>query len=327
MIKKLLANQVILALTIIGVIWFIFQIKSILISLFIAIIISSTLNPIAEKLETKKIPRTASIILLYLLLAGALILLIAPLFPFINTQSRSLSENFPIYVSQLNSALGYPVSSTDINSIINSEVGLIGKNILQTSSKILGGLLTAISTLVISFYLSLEHAKLKKGLINIFPKEKQSIVSLIANESEWKLGAWVRGQFVLCLFIGILTYIALRLLGVEYALILAIIAGLLEIIPTVGPIISAIPAVIVALSISPISAIGVIAAYLLIQQAENHLLVPKIMNTAVGLSPIVIIVAVVTGSQLMGLPGALLAIPFITVLSVVISNLRNAKQL
>ncbi len=323
MLKKLIDNQIILALIIIATLWFLYEIRSILISLFIAVIISSTLNPIAEKFETKKIPRTLSIIALYILSISAVVLLIIPLLPFISVQGQSLASNFPLYVSQLNFALGNPISSADINTIINSEISLFGKNILSTSSKILGGLLTAISTLVISFYLSLEHAKLKKNLVSLFPENKRNLVAKIAGEVEAKLGAWVRGQFVLCLFIGVLTYIALRLLGVEYALVLAIIAGILEIVPTVGPIISAVPAVIVAISISPVSAVGVISAYILIQQLENNLLVPKIMNTAVGLSPIIIILAVVTGSQLMGIPGALLAIPFITVLSVVISNLRS----
>ncbi len=326
MIKKLLSNQIILAFLIIVVAWFLFEVKNILISLFIAVIISSTLNPIAEKLESRKIPRAASIVILYLLFSCALVLLIVPLVPFINIQGRSLAANFPVYVSQLNYALGNPISNSDLNSLINSELGLVGKNVIQTSSKILGGLLTVISTIVISFYLSLEHAKLKKNFVGLFPSDKQKLISKIANESEWKLGAWVRGQFILCLFIGILSYIALRLLGVEYALILAIIAGILEIIPTVGPILAAVPAVIVALSVSPVSAIGVIAAYLLIQQAENSFLVPKIMNSAVGLSPIVIIIGVVTGSQLMGIPGALLAIPFMTVLSVIITNLRASTK-
>lgn len=323
MFKKILSNQVLLALIILGIVWFLFEIKTILISLFIAVIISSTLNPIAEKLEAKKIPRTLSILIFYLLLITGTVLLIIPLLPFISQQGHSLATNFPTYVTQLNFALGNPVSNQDINSLINSELNFIGQNILATSSKILGGFITAISTLVISFYLSLEHAKLKKGFVSLFSKDKQELASKIVNESEAKLGSWVRGQFILCLFIGTLTYVALRLLGVEYALVLAIIAGILEIIPTVGPIISAIPAVIVALAISPVSAVGIIAAYLLIQQAENNLLVPKIMNSAVGLSPIVIILAVVTGSQLMGIPGALLAIPFITVLSVVVTNLRS----
>lgn len=323
MIKKLLENQIILALLIIGIAWFLFEIKSILISLFIAVIISSTLNPIAEKLEKKGVHRTVSIIVLYLLFTVAVVLLIIPLLPFISIQGQSLAANFPTYVSQVNFALGTPISNNDLDSLISAELNLFGKNIISSSTKILGGLLTAISTIVISFYLSLEHAKLKKGLISLVPQGKKNLIEKIVNESEAKLGSWVRGQFILCLFIGILTYIALRLLGVEYALVLAIIAGILEIIPTVGPIISAVPAVIVALSVSPVSAVGVISAYLLIQQAENHLLVPKIMNTAVGLSPIVIIIAVVTGSQLMGIPGALLAIPFITVVSVIISNLRG----
>lgn len=134
------------------------------------------------------------------------------------------------------------------------------------------------------------------------------IVSLV-NE---KLGSWLQGQAILSLFIGLITWIALTLLGIPFALPLALLAGMLEVVPTLGPTLAAIPAVIVALTISPTMAVVVAATYILIQMLENQLLVPKIMERAVGLNPVIVIVGVSIGANLLGVVGALLAIPFIS---------------
>jgi len=123
-------------------------------------------------------------------------------------------------------------------------------------------------------------------------------------------------------FIGSLTWIVLTLMHIPYALPLAVLAGLLEIIPTIGPIISAVPAVIVGLSISPTLAFAAVIGYILIQAIENNFLVPIIMQNAVGLNPIIVILAIVIGSKLMGIAGALLAIPFVSFLLVVFQNIE-----
>ena len=139
---------------------------------------------------------------------------------------------------------------------------------------------------------------------------------------EEKLGNWLRGQIVLSVSIGVTTWVVLTLLGVDFAFPLAVIAGILEIIPTIGPIISAVPAIIVALNISPILAGVVAISYFLIQLLENNILVPRIMQRAVGLNPIVIIIGIIVGSRLLGVAGALLAIPFIVFLVVIYRNLE-----
>ena len=138
-----------------------------------------------------------------------------------------------------------------------------------------------------------------------------------------KLGNWLRGQIVLSICIGVMSWIGLMLIGMPFALPLALIAGFLEIVPTLGPILSAIPAVIVALTISPTLAVGVLVLYILIQLTENHIIVPKIMQHAVGLNPVVIILGIMIGANLMGLVGALLSIPFI---SFVILLFRSINQ-
>jgi predicted PurR-regulated permease PerM len=148
-------------------------------------------------------------------------------------------------------------------------------------------------------------------------------VLAIISRVENKLGAWFRGQIVLSFTIGFTTWIALTLLGIPFAPPLAILAGILEIVPTIGPIIAGIPAVIVALSISPILAVVIIAVYIVIQMFENNILVPKIMERAVGLNPIVIIVGVMIGTKFMGVLGALLSVPFIATLAILFKNLKT----
>ena len=138
-----------------------------------------------------------------------------------------------------------------------------------------------------------------------------------------KLGAWLRGQVVLCFSIGLLSWVTLTLINLPYAVPLAVFAGIFEAVPTIGPILSAVPAIIVALTIDPKIAITVAIIYFVIQMLENHVLVPNIMRHAVGLNPIIVIVGIMIGGSLMGITGALLAIPFISFLTVLLNNLND----
>ena len=140
-----------------------------------------------------------------------------------------------------------------------------------------------------------------------------------------KLGAWLQGQVILSLSIALLTWTALMILSIPFALPLAILAGILEIVPTLGPTLSAIPAVVVALTISPTTAVVIVITYVLIQALEGQLLVPKIMERAVGLNPVVVILGVTIGANLMGLVGALLSVPFISFMMVIYKSLEAQK--
>jgi len=145
-------------------------------------------------------------------------------------------------------------------------------------------------------------------------------VESLAHKVEVKTGAWVRGQIVLMFLVGFTTYIGLTILGVEFALPLAVIAGLLELIPTIGPIVSAIPAAIIAFTQGPLLGLGVIALYILIQQLENNILVPKVMEKAVGLSPLITIFSLLVGAALFGILGAVLAVPFAAITYLIVED-------
>ncbi len=140
------------------------------------------------------------------------------------------------------------------------------------------------------------------------------------------MGAWVRGELILMFVVGLMTYIGLSLLRVEYALPLAIIAGLLEAVPVVGPIISSVPAILVALVTNPISAIGVVLLYIVIQQLENNILVPEIMEAAVGVSPLLVILALLIGASLFGIAGAILAVPTVAIAQVIVSDMVDHRD-
>jgi predicted PurR-regulated permease PerM len=150
-------------------------------------------------------------------------------------------------------------------------------------------------------------------------KETATEVLIVIRNIEQRLGAWVLGELVLMFFIGLLVFIGLSILQLDYALSLAIIAGMLEIIPNIGPIVSAIPAVIISLATSPILAVTVVIVYIITHQLENNLLVPLVMRKSVGLSPVITIISMLIGGKLAGIPGIILAVPVVLVIQELLS--------
>jgi predicted PurR-regulated permease PerM len=255
----------------------------------------------------------------------AIVLLILPLIPFFIDQAQNLIAKFPLYFKQALLTLGLSLEVNQIQSYLTSEINSISANAFAFTTKVFGGIFSFMMIFIVSFYLLLYYDEFKRLIARLFrPDTHTNIVSAIDKINE-KLGAWLRGQILLCLFIGALSWILLTALGVPNALPLALLAGLLEIVPTLGPILSSIPAIVIAITISPTLAISVAIGYIIIQIIENNLLVPKIMEKAVGLNPIVVIMGVLIFSNLVGLSGALLAIPLITFI-IVILKIIDQKQ-
>jgi len=168
----------------------------------------------------------------------------------------------------------------------------------------------------VSFYMLIDRHRLGQTIEDLFPSRYREKATLTIHLVEQKLGAWLRGQVVLSLVVGTITWVALTLLGIPFALPLAIMAGFLEIIPTLGPIIAAIPATIVGLAISPVMAVTVILVYTGIQLSENNILVPKIMQKSAGVSPLLVLISITIGAKLAGVMGVIIAVPFVIMLQV-----------
>lgn len=320
--KYILHNQFLAALLVVALFYLAVELKEILAIIFISFIIMATLSPSVDFFLRNRIPKILAVLIPYLTFISVIVLIIVPLVPFFISQLSDLFLILPRYVDQTIQLLNLNLDISDLNGIFAKDIAGIGKNAFLFTGKIFTGVFSLLAIFVISFYFMLGREKTKKEITAFFPKDSENKVLAVIYRIEQKLGAWSRGQIVLSFSVGFTTWIVLTLLGIPFAVPLAILAGILEIVPTIGPIIAAIPAVIVGLSISPLLALLIAGIYTAIQMLENNILVPKIMEKAVGLNPILIIVGVMTGAKLMGVLGALLSVPFIATLVILFKNLK-----
>lgn len=305
--------------------WFL---KSVLLLLFIVLIIVASFAPIVDFGQKYKIPRVISTILIFILLFGFIFLLGYLIIPPLVNQAIDLANKIPQYTSHYNlsfESVKHFTLQTNLIETIKSNVGNISNNISSASSTIFavlaaafGGIASFIIAIVLTFYLLLTKNQIAEGILSYIPKKRRALVKKVGGEILLKLGAWARGQFILCLTIGLVIGVALKIFSVPFALTLGVLAGLLEFIPTVGPIIAAIPAIAIALTISPWKALVVLIIYVATQQLENNLLVPTIMKRAVGINPAIIIIAILIGAELAGILGIILAVPMAAVVSIVL---------
>lgn len=321
------------ALTILKVIgillllWFLWSIKQVLVLLFVVMILVSALSPIVEKLHKQKVPRFLAVLLIYLFFGGIIFLLFYLILPIFISQTRQLIAYLPILIAKISPIYHQisdylPLFQQNLQGIVEV-LNKYSSNIWLVIINLFGGILSFFTVLVLTFYFLVGRESVKQAFVSYLPPKWHEIVLRIARKVGNKMGAWLRGQIVLCLLIGLMSYIALVILRIPYALILAVIAGILEIIPTIGPIISAIPAALIAFWVSPFSALIVVLAYLGIQQLESQIIAPKLFSKIIGLSPIIIIIALLIGAKLLGIVGAILAIPTALAIQVLVKEIRG----
>lgn len=318
-------NQIVAALLLVLLGWFLLQIKEILILFFIAYILMAALGPYVKILHKHRIPRPIATGIVYAITIVLVVLLVVPIVPFFVSQMYSLFMNLPVFIDSVSKLFGFHLEASNLQDYATSQLGSISAGAVAITTQAFSVIFSVILIFVLSFYLMIDQTRVRRELIALFPKKQEVKILGIIDQIEEKLGAWFRGQITLCIFIGFLTWVVLTAIGLPFALPLAILAGMLEIIPTLGPILAAVPALIVALSISPLMALIVVIAYIIIQMLENNLLVPKVMQRAVGLNPIVIILVITIGANLLGILGALLAIPFAAMLVIIIKHIRRDK--
>lgn len=311
-----------------------YYLRDVIFILFIAILITLIVSPAVDVLESLKIPRIiASMVIFSLIFAflGSLIVLIAP--P-LAKQLNQLSLVVPQYLAQNSFIIDEKLLKSEFYGPLQNllvEASGYFKNI--TSSffagifNLLGGFMSAILTIVISFYLTIEENGIERFVKNVIPQSMQERSLKIIRKVQVKIGRWFIGQLSLGFIVGVMSYIGLYLLGLrEYALVLAVIAGMFELIPYIGPILSAIPAIIIALTISLKTAVFALFLYFLIQQLENYLIVPKVMEKSVNLHPIVIIVAIMIGGKILGISGSILAVPIAAIFSIILEDINDKSD-
>ncbi|MEK9143790.1 MAG: AI-2E family transporter [Patescibacteria group bacterium] len=300
--------------------WVLFQIKDILFLIFIAFILMTALRPLVDWLVWARIPRVLAILLIYAIVFGFFGVSFAGTIPSLVIQSTKFVQELPTFLEKV-----LPYWNIDARSL-SQQIAPISENILKLTLGIFSNLLTTLTVLVFTFYFLLDRNKLESLLTNTMGEDAAERIIMTVKDVEVRLGAWVNGELFLMGLVGVSVYLGLVLLHVDFALPLAIIAGVLEIIPMIGPIASAIPAVLVALTLSPFLALSVVALYFIVQQVENNIFVPLIFRKSVGLSPIVTIFALMVGGRLAGVVGAILAVPIVLVLQVVLHAFLFSPQ-
>ncbi|MCX6793962.1 MAG: AI-2E family transporter [Candidatus Gottesmanbacteria bacterium] len=313
-------QTILFTVALIAGIWLLLQIKDILFLVFIAFLLMTAIYPMVMWLDRLKIPRAISTLLIYFVVLGVLGVIIGSAVPALVTQSTKLAATLPGTAARV-----FPYWNIDFQTI-SGQLAPLSANVLSLTLGIFSNIFTTFTVLIVTFYFILERRRAEATLTGFLGEATGRKVTELIRITEHRLGAWVRGELLLMTFVGVLTYIGLTLLHIEFALPLAIIAGLLEIVPMIGPIISSVPAVLVALAISPVLALSVAALYVVVQQVESNIFVPIVMKRSVGLSPLVTILALMIGGRLGGIGGAVLAVPSVLVLQVILTSLLGAKN-
>lgn len=291
--------------------WFLYQARSIIVMLFISFILMTAINPLVKKAKKIKIPPFITIFFSYLILIGLLSASLASLVPAVIEQTKGLISQLPSLIENLENSLGIQMNQ----EFFTTQLSGLPSNALKVATGAVSNIVGIFAIFFMTYYLIIERERMHTYLVRFFDhKDSEEKTQKFVEDLEKRLGSWVRGQAFLMTFIGITTYIGYVLLGLPYTLPLAILAGLLELVPSIGPIIAAIPAVLVGFTVSPLTALGAIAFALLIQHLEGNLIVPQVMKRAVGIRPLLTITVLFTGFTLAGVVGAILSMPvFITI--------------
>lgn len=310
-----------------------YVVRDIVLMLVVSMILASAMDPLVDWLYRKaKFPRGLSVILVYIVFIGVFVTVVYFLIPPMIQQFSQLAGRLSDLRNDIANQTGTLARVIDqigisrgLSSLGDSFNSLLG-NFLQTTLGVVSGIVQLIAVLAISFYLISSENGMKNLVKSLAPFKHQAYAVRVTEKIQQKIGAWLLGQLLLSGFIFLLTFIGLTILGVHNALALALLAGLLEIVPYLGPVLSAVPAIFVAFVQSPPLALFVLILYVVVQQIENYILVPKVMGRTVGANPVVILLAVLIGFKLGGIIGMLISVPIVAAASVFINDIRESRE-
>ncbi len=314
-----------------------YLVRDLVLAILVSVVIAAAVEPLVRWLGRLRLPRAPAVILIYLLTFGLLIGLLPfflfPLLGDLSSLSVTLPEllgGLPQWVSGRLSFTGFEISGFSLAGIadaLQNNLLNLPKGFVQTASLIFGGFFTFILIVVISFYLAVQPNGLENFIRLVTPVTHEKYFLGLWHRSRQKIGYWMQGQLLLGILIGILVFLGLTLFNLRYALVLAILAAVFELIPFFGPVLAAVPAALLGFSDSVGLGFLVLGFYVIIQQFENHLIYPLVVTKMVGVPPLVVILALLVGGQLLGFMGIILAVPAAAVLMELASDWEKQKAL
>ncbi len=330
---------IVFAITLIAL-WTLYLLRGPLLLLYVCALFAAGLTPLVRWIEQqrffavgkRRMPRPLAILVIYGTVIGTITGVGFAVVPQMIDQARQFAKELPELIDRGQDQLtrwGMISAETSFKELLQQSPiggGDAVTMVLTTVFRFFGGLFGLITILLLTFYMLVESRSMLDFFVRLFPRDNRRKVAHLSELVTVKVSAWLGGQIFLGFVIGATTAIGLGLMGVPYFFVLALIAGIGEMIPMIGPLISAVPAVLVAFTVSPGLALGVAVFFLVQQQLENAVLVPKLMGETVGLNAVTVITALVIGSELLGFSGALLAVPTAAIIQVLVEELYLAEK-
>ena len=338
-------GTIVKAIAVLVCVWVLWLLRDLVLVIITAVILASSIEPGIKFLGKYRIHRIPSVLLIYMGLAGLFFGIIYSFVPPIINEATSIVQGLPSMIHSIDQSLfggnslfapafsqtvtGVETANPVLEGLFNkfSDVsGAASQGVLVTASAVFGGVFSFILIVVLSFYFAMQERGIENFLKIIIPFSNEAYAINLWERSKHKIGKWMQGQLLLGVLIFVLVYLGLTIFGVPYAMTLALLAGLFEIIPVFGPILSAIPGVILAFTTGGASLAIIIAAfYLLVQQFESHLIYPLVVRKVVGVPPILVILALIIGAQLGGFLGILISVPVAAALMEFIEDIERKK--
>ena len=306
---------------------FLYLVRDVLLMVFIALIIAAAIDGPVDWLAERRVRRTLGAAIIYFIIAALFAAFVYWALPSLAGQLKSLAALSPGYLNDLvadvsifHQKLGADYAQKLLTNLSEQLYGATG-NIFGTAVNIFGGLFSAVVIIVISFYLVVQDKGIKMFLSSITPAEHRPYAVNLAERIQTKLGRWLRGQLIIMLIIAAMVFLGLFFLKVEFALMLALLAGLLEIIPYIGPVLAGLIAVSLAFLQSPFLGLLALVLFVAVHQIESYILIPQIMKRVVGLNPLVVIISMIIGAKLYGVLGVAVAVPLVATASVFLGDI------
>jgi predicted PurR-regulated permease PerM len=329
---KILFRIVLLALGL----WFLYLIRDVVLLMFLAVLTSAALSPAIARLKSFGLSRTAAVALSYSVLFFGIVTILALLVPVFLDEMRDFISKWPVYtehfgktlalIEQYLSPLGIEFHKEALFVDLEQGTSETFQGIFSTTISFFSGIISVLGFFFLALYLSLEEKGIEKFFLLLTPERYHRYALSLAERMSGKVSQWLFGQLLLMIIVFVIYYIGLSLLGIPYALAIAFFGGLMEIIPYVGPIIAGFPAVIMGLLISPVMGFSVLAFYVIAHQLEGHIIAPQVLKRSIGLNPVVLILVVLIGAKLGGPLGILIAVPATMMLSVLVEDFINKKE-
>lgn len=339
--RRLILYTITMTALVVVLLWAAYLVRGVLLLLYVSSVLAIGFSPIVRVIEkqkvlpigTRRFPRWLAILTLYLAILGTLAAIGALVFPPLIDQARELAKAVP---GMFDRAQEFLISKGVLREHLTwqqaverapvAQGGQAVGTVFSAISGVVGGIVGLVTILILTFYFLVEAGSMRGTLLQLFPMRSRARVDAVSRAITTKVSAWLGGQMLLAAIIGTTSAVFLWAVGIPFFYVLALISAVGELIPVIGPILAAVPAIAVAATVSLQKVIIVLIFFILQQQLENHVLVPKVMQRQVGVNPAAVIVALLIGGNLLGIAGAILAVPTVAILQVLFTEWLATRE-